>query len=702
VRKTLTVALLFLSSVAFADQTTRYTVLFSGEKRGEQVTTVGSDGRIKVSYTYSQNGRGPDLKEEFQLADDGTLRRYRVSGKSTFGAPVYESFSRRGDQIEWKSHSDQGKTTVSGRAAYVPVEGSYEVVAAVARAVLSDPGATLAALPGGELRIEKLATAELQQSPHPDPLPQAGEGTAASVRIALYSMTGLTTEPSFIWLTDDAAKRFFAFVYPGIMRIVEAGWEAQSEAIERLQVKAERLQLKRLADEFTHRFTVPVLFRNVRVFDSRNARLLDPADVYVQGGRIAAIYEPGSTPREDVIEIDGSGRVLSPALFDMHTHEGPWNSVLQIAGGVTTSRDMGNDNATLAEFSATIDRGEAIGPRIVPAGYIEGRTEFASPGGFVVKDLDEARNAVDWYAQHGYRQIKIYNSFRPEWVEPTAAYAHQRGLRVSGHIPAFMRAEEAVRAGYDEIQHINQVMLNFLVGPKDDTRTLARFYLMTDHAHELDLDSAQVQDFLKLLKERGTVIDTTLGTFEAMFIQRQGEMNPSFAAIAANMPVGQQREWRTNSMDVTERNAATYRASWEKVLAFVGRMHDAGIPFVAGTDEIAGFTLHRELELYVQAGLSPAEALRVATWNGALYCGLSAELGSIERGKKADLILIDGDPTQDVSDIRRISLVMKEGAIYFPAEVYEAVGVKRFIDPPATKKGSEFNSDPKFKSDPIP
>jgi hypothetical protein len=669
VRKTLTIALLLLSTAAVADQTTRYTVLFSGEKRGEQVTTVGTDGRVKVTFQYSQNGRGPDLKEEFTLADDGTLVRYRVSGKSTFGAPVSETFSRRGDAVEWNSHSDQGKATVSGAAIYVPVEGSYETYAAVARAVARRQDGKLASLPGGELRVAKLRASEL------------GSGDR-SVRVALFSLTGLTTEPNFFWLTDDDELRFFSFVYPGTMRIIEAGWEAESETLEKLQVEAERELLRQLAERLGHRFADPILFRNVRVFDSRNARLLDPADVYVQGGRIAALYETGSTPRENVIEIDGKGRVLSPALFDMHSHEGPWNSILQIAGGITTSRDMGNDNATLAALGASIDRGEVVGPRIVPAGYIEGRTPFSSPGGFVVESLQQAKDAVDWYAQHGFRQIKIYNSFKPEWVEPTAAYAHQRGLRVSGHIPAFMRAEEAVRAGYDEIQHINQVMLNFLVGPKDDTRTLARFYLMTDHAHELDLDSARVQDFLRLLKERGTVVDTTLGTFEAMFIQRQGEMNPSFAPIASHLPVGQQREWRTNSMDVTEKNAPMYRASWEKVLEFVGRMHRAGIPFVAGTDEIAGFTLHRELELYVQAGLTPAEALSVATWNGALYSGLLGELGSIERGKRADLILIDGDPTRDISDVRRISLVMKEGTVYYPAEVYEAVGVKRFVDPP--------------------
>jgi cytosine/adenosine deaminase-related metal-dependent hydrolase len=669
VRKILAIGALLACTAAVADQTTRYTIIFSGEARGEQVTTVGADGRIRVDYQYSQNGRGPTLKEEIRVAEDGTFTRYSVTGKSTFGAPVNESFSRRGDRVEWKSHSDQGKKIVSGPATYLPVESSSESDAIIVRALTRQPGGRLAAVPEGELSAQKVATQKLESQ---------GRG----VEVALYAVTGVSTQPSWLWLTDDAEQRFFGYVYPGWMHVIETGWEASADTLEARQVAAEQEWLQKLAARLTHRYEDPIVFRNVRVFDSRNARLLDPADVYVQGGRIAALYEVGSTARADVVEIDGNGRVLSPALFDMHTHEGPWNAVLQIAGGVTTSRDMGADNATLAELAAGIDRSEVIGPRIARAGFIEGKSEFSSPGGFAAASLEDAKDAIDWYAQHGYRQIKIYNSFRPEWVEPTAAYAHQRGLRVSGHVPAFMRAEDVVRAGYDEIQHINQVMLNFLVKPTDDTRTLTRFYLMTEHARDIDIDSPQVREFLKLLKERGTTIDNTAAVFEGMFLQRQGQTHPGFVSVAANLPTGLQRSLRTNSMNVNDKNARQYRESWQRVLQFIGRMHEAGIPFVAGTDGMAGFTLHRELELYVQAGLTPAEALQVATWNGAKYTGLLDQLGSIERGKRADLILIDGDPTQDISAIRKISLVMKDGVVFYPAEVYEAVGVKRFVGPP--------------------
>ena len=233
------------------------------------------------------------------------------------------------------------------------------------------------------------------------------------------------------------------------------------------------------------------------------------------------------------------------------------------------------------------------------------------------------------HAQRGYPQIKLYNSFHKDWVKETTAYAHRRGLRVSGHVPAFMRAEEVVQLGYDEIQHINQVMLNFFVRPGDDTRTLLRFYLVAEKAGTLDLASPPVQRFISLLKRRGTVIDR----------------------------------------------------SYDKLLEMVVRLYKAGIPLVAGTDALPGFALHRELELYVKAGIPATEALKIATWNGAKYTRTLDRLGSITPGKLADLVLVDGDPTTNITDLRRINLVMKEGVIYYPSEIHEALGVKPFAKP---------------------
>jgi len=660
-----------ISTVALADTTTRYTVLFHDHPSGSQVTTVHADGQVDVDMSYRVNGRGPDIKEHARYAPDGTLISLAITGKSTFGAPVDEYYALKEHRAEWRSLADHGSATVLAPAVYVPTsDSSFEAIAAFARSALRQAQGKIAALPGGELTVTKVLDTRLQD----------GGRTQA---LALYAILGVDTQPDFLWLTDDANQRFFAFIFPGFARVIEQGWESQGAEVERLQVQAEHDWLHGLALRLAHTVPGPILIRNVRVFDSEHARLLPAQDVYVYRGRIAALYPADSTPHEAGTVIEGGGRVLMPALFDMHAHEDTWNMLLQIAGGVTTSRDMGNDNKRLQEIISEVDAGEIVGPRIIPCGFIEGDSPYSASGGFRVKDLQGAKDAVEWYAQHGYHQIKIYNSFHPEWVAETAALAHQRGMRVSGHVPAFMNSAEAIRAGYDEIQHINQLMLIFFVGPEDDTRTLARFYLLAENAHALDLSSQRVTDLVALMKEHGTVLDTTLTVFEGNFTQMQGEMNPSYAAVADHVPVAVRRNWLVNSMNVTAKNAATYRASYDKMVQFVGQLYRAGVPLEAGTDSIAGFTLHRELELYVRAGLTPAEALRIATWNGARFTGRLAELGSVEPRKRADLILVDSDPTQNVSDIRRISLVMKDGVVYFPAEVYEAVGVKRFVDPPA-------------------
>jgi alpha-D-ribose 1-methylphosphonate 5-triphosphate diphosphatase PhnM len=317
-------------------------------------------------------------------------------------------------------------------------------------------------------------------------------------------------------------------------------------------------------------------------------------------------------------------------------------------------------------------------PRVVAAGFVEGESTNAARNGFVIKNLEEARKAVDWYHDHGFPQIKIYNSFPKEILAETTAYAHSKGIRVSGHIPVFLRARDAVLAGYDEIQHINQVLLNFLVDDKTDTRTLERFYLPARKVADLDFESAPVQDFIGLLAQRKTVIDPTLATFN--FIrQRDGELSQEFAAVADHVPPDVRRGFFSAQMKIPD--AATherYEKSYRKMIEFVGRLYRAGVPIVAGTDDIPGFTLHRELELYVEAGLTPSQVLQIATWNGARYSHTLHERGAVTPGRRSDLILVDGDPTKNIADIRKVALVIKGDVAYYPAEVFEAMGVKPF------------------------
>lgn len=658
--------LIAFGCAAHAQTTTRYSVLFQGKPGGAQ-TTTDDDGRVTVDFSFRNNGRGPDVNEEYSWAQDGTLKSFRLSGKSTTGSAISESYARDGDSAIWTSTADNGTKTVKGHTMYLPAaESSVENLAALVRTI-GKAGGRIEAVPAGELTARKLASLELAR----------GE---AKRKVALHAINGVGLQPAFVWLDDDANMTLFASISTGFddSATILAGWEDQAAALKRRQVTAENDMLAAFAKKHSHALAGVTVIRNARVFDPERGTLGAASDVYVDAGRIVEIAASGKRARKAANTVDAQGRVLLPGLYDMHGHETAWGAPLQIAGGVTTVRDLGNDNAMLADLSAQIDAGTRLGARIVPAGFIEGESPYSARYGFVIKDLAGAKKAVDWYAEHRYPQIKIYNSFPKELVKDTAAYAHEKGLRVSGHVPAFMRAEDVVRQGYDEVQHINQLLLNFFVKPDTDTRTLQRFYLVAENAHALDLDSQPVKDFVALLKQRGTVIDPTVAVFEFMG-DKAGETMLTYRAIADHFPISVQRSLRSGFFSVPDDKVDAYRGSVRKMAQFVGVMYRAGIPVVAGTDAIPGFTLHRELQIYVEgAGLTPAQALAIATVNGAKYTRTSDKAGSIAPGKYADLVLVDGDPTQDITSLRKIAFVMKGGTAYYPDEIYRELGVAPF------------------------
>jgi hypothetical protein len=364
----------------------------------------------------------------------------------------------------------------------------------------------------------------------------------------------------------------------------------------------------------------------------------------------------------------------------MHAHMSASVGPLHLAAGVTSVREMAGENRETLRLQSRLASGELPGPQMYAAGFIEGKSPYSARNGFVVESVEEGQRAIDWYAARGYRQIKLYNSIKPAWVPVLARHAKARGMTVAGHVPAFMRAEEAVRAGYDELTHINQVMLNFVGRPGDDMRTLVRFTRIGEDAHAIDTDGAAVRAFMALLRERGTVVDPTLGAFENLLTQQQGQPSPLLRPIADHLPVAWRRLMRVADMDLEGDKLATYRTSYRRLLDLARVMHAAGVPLLSGTDGWAGIGLHRELELYVEAGIPAAEVLRIATLNGARVAGVEATAGSIERGKAADLLLVDGDPTQRIGDIRRGVLVFKGGVAYSPAELYESMGFKPIVE----------------------
>ena len=643
-----------------------YTILVdNGVKAGEQIVKVNDEGDISVRYIFKDNGRGPELDEKISLNKEGFIKDYQAKGNTTFGSVINESFKVQGDKASWSTGKEQTKANYPQNALYLPVDGS-PYLSSIAIAALAKSGKnSLPLLPSGTLTQQVVSELIVDNG---------GE----KQQVQLLVQTGVGFEPNFVWATQGENPRLFAYLIPGYLSLIEEGWQHNVKAMLEVQQKAETQLLEKLA-LLPKKLQGLTLVRNARIFDSSTLKLSAPSDIYLLRGKITSIVPTGTLHSPVAHEIDAANRIVLPGLFDMHGHLSRWEGPLHLAAGVTTLRDMGNDNATLQQMIDEIDHDQLLAPTIVPTGFLEGESAFSARNGFVIKDLSKAKNAIDWYAAHGYPQLKIYNSFPKDILKETVSYAHSRGLRVSGHVPAFLKAEDAIKAGFDEIQHINQLMLNFLVKADTDTRTLDRFYLPAKQVADLDLQGKAVQDFIRLLKTHNVTVDPTLATFD--FLKKtDGTVGEPWRAIVTHLPPDIQRAYARAELDIPdEATAARYAKSYAKMVEFVGLMYKAGIPVVAGTDELAGFTLQGELELLVKAGLTPAEALQVATLNGARYSKVEQHKGQIKVGFDADLLLVDGDPTQNIADIRKLVLVITQGKAMVPADLYQQLGVAPFV-----------------------
>jgi imidazolonepropionase-like amidohydrolase len=399
--------------------------------------------------------------------------------------------------------------------------------------------------------------------------------------------------------------------------------------------------------------------------------------VVIAGNRIQSVGPDESAKIPAGAEIiDAGGKALLPGMWEMHAHFNPGEEgMLHIAAGVTSARDMGNDTTTVLMLRKAFDEGSQIGPRLVLAGMIDSPGPFQVPIGVLASTDAEARAAVDRYADLGFEQIKIYSSMKPELVPGIIAEAHRRGLRVSGHVPAFMTAEQVVRLGFDEVQHVNFLELNFIDSVKD-TRGMARFTAVAANAATLDLSSPRVRSFIQLLKDRKTVSDPTLGAFEDMFTARPGTMSPNMAAVADRLPSQIRRGLFSGGLPVPPGMDQRYRDSYAAMLRMVDELYKAGVTLVAGTDGPAGFGFDRELELWVRAGIPAPEVLRIATIGAARVMKHDDQRGSIAPGKLADVFLVAGDPSVNIGDIRRVETVVRNGVVYHSADIYRALGVK--------------------------
>ncbi|MGZ6070656.1 MAG: amidohydrolase family protein [Myxococcaceae bacterium] len=644
-----------LCSVASAATVDTYALLTANGRRGTMtVTTQGA--AIDVDWRVDNNGRGPKIREHIVMGSAGLPVLREISGTGESGAPVKERFSVEKGHARWTSLDDAGEAE-AGAAIYLDNRGSPWSLVHELRVLLATKGLTRSALPAGTLRLEKIRTVTV--------------GTKKE-RLDAYAIWGLGLSPELVLARGD---HLVADINPYAV-IVEEGFPGSFAALTALARALSVELLSRVSARLAHRVDGPVWITHARLFDPVTGSSTEGKNVVVYQGRVVGVRS--DAPPAGATVIDGGGGTLLPGLFDSHGHMDDWSALRDVACGVTFVRDPGNDNVSLLDLVRRIDSGELIGPRIKMSGFLEGKSPFSAAGGFTVSTEDEALEKVRWYADHGFWGIKIYNSMNPDLVKPIAAEAHRLGLHVSGHVPAFMTSERAIADGYDEINHINQLLLMFVLKDKEDPRTPFRFTVIGERLKDLDPAGPAFQRVLGQMKQRKITLDPTLAVFDSLLAARPGKGSPVDSGWLEHVPAPVQRDRRSLILDIKPEQYPAYDASLKRQDDIIALLHREGVPMVPGTDDVAGLGLHSELESWVHAGISPKDTLVAATLGGARFLGLESDLGTIAVGKRADLYLVDGDPLVDIRNIRKGRLVVKGGTFYFPDEMLGAMQIAPF------------------------
>lgn len=634
----------------------KYSVVMSGAIKGELSVLFVAGRERRTSLRFDDRGRGPDLRTTSRYDERGWLSSYQLEGLNYAKRPIAENFAIKDGTARWSSGADSGAAAANGF--YLPSGANAEDMAALARALLQAKD-ELALLPAGRARIEKKQELSVN-------------GAAGPAKATLYLISGIDLQPAALWLDTDLELFATASTWQSL---VKAGYEDALPQLIAAQDQALSADTKAQARAMRRQPGGPVLIRNARLFDAEKRVMRANVSVLIRGDRIVAVAPALPIPGDAEI-IDAQGKTLLPGLWEMHAHIlGESEGVTSLLAGVTTSRDLGNNADALQRISQQFDDGSLTGPWVLKAGLIDGRGPYAAPIGVLVGTPDEMRAAVNAVADRGYPQVKFYSSLTRELLDVGIQTARSRDLRISGHVPAGMTLREAILAGFDEVQHANFLFLNFMPpAVVNATNTPVRFSAVLEHGHELDLASSKVQELIALMKKRGTAVDPTLVTFENMFTGYKGELARWMAPWVDRLPAASARSGRSGGRASTPEERAIYSQSFTRMKQLIKKLHTAGVPIVAGTD--GGALLYaRELELYVEAGISPADVLYIATLGAARIMKQDAEVGSITPGKRADLILIDGDPLARIGDVRNTRLVMKGGVIYDSDALSKAAGL---------------------------
>jgi imidazolonepropionase-like amidohydrolase len=484
-----------------------------------------------------------------------------------------------------------------------------------------------------------------------------------------YTVAGLIWGQECLWMDDaqnlvalistDAEFDHFEAVRetfePSLNDFIASAVQSNLAALDRLSASARVAPSRKLA------------IVGATLEDSTGAAPIPDSIIVIEDGVITAAGARSKVriPKGATV-LDAKGKFAIPGLWDMHAHyeQVEWGPIY-LAAGVTTVRDCGNEFDFIRTLHEELDRKQnpAIGPHLEFAGVIDGEGPLTL-GAIQATTPEQGVAWVDKYKALGARQIKIYSSITPDVLKAITAEAHKLGLTVTGHIPEGMNAIESLNDGMDQINHIMYESPYF-------THPVLGADGKPDRSKPpvLEVDGPRAKELIDTLKAHHTVLDPTMVVFETFFHTKpMSELEPGIAHVAPQL-----REALDSPPPPLDEVANT-EARWQALMATLRELHKAGIPIVAGTDQsIPGYSLHREMEIYVEAGFTPLEALQSATIVSARAMGVEKESGTLETGKRGDIVLLNADPLSDIHNTRMIWRTVATGAVYDPAPLWRSV-----------------------------
>ncbi|QMW23113.1 amidohydrolase family protein [Sandaracinobacteroides saxicola] len=643
----------------------RFTILSIAGPHGSAAIWRTADGTLISRESILLRGQVWEQDQTIRPGADGmpvssTVRGYSPQGNSG------ETFTIANGQASWKSQIDAGSVAYSGPAYYATAGGTFSANADLAEKLLAAPNRTLKLLPGGEARATKLTEATV------------GSG-ASQKKIIAWAIEGFGLSPFPVWMNEDGS--FFGI--GGGFALLPVGYEGELRKLETAQDEALARRSPDIARTVGVKAPDAIAFTNVRTYDADKQRFLDAQTVVVTDGKISRVGPAaGFTPAQGTTLIDGSGKTLVPGLWDCHMHFGDdFSGPMLLSLGVTSVRDPGNSIPLTLARRDRAAKGELLTPKVYASVLIDGKGPNTAQVASVATTQAEADKIIEDAKRDGLIGVKFYGTFDPKLLKPSIAKAHSLGLHVHGHIPQGLRTQQALDAGYDEITHINWVMMQAMPDSIVTTSNgINRFEGPGRYAKDVDLNAEPMKSLIARMAKQKTTVDPTLVTFEGLYVPDNGDLSPAYAPFQGTMPPATERGFRQGGFAVpADLTRADYRRSFAKMQSLVFELYKAGVPIVAGTDG-SGLEIVRELELYVAAGMTPAQALSTATIQPARLVGAAATTGSIAVGKAADLVLVDGDPSRNIGDLRRTKLILTQN---------------RLMDADALRKASGFSGPPK-------